>query len=243
VGSEPRTILVTADPEPVVIEPARTAVIVVDMQNDFGAEGGMFALAGIDIRPIQAVVEPTARVLEAARRSGMKVAYLKMEFRPDLSDVGGPDAPNWVKHAPLRVGETVTAPDGASSRVLIRDTWNTEILAELTPREGDVLVSKTRYSGFYGTDLDVILRSLGVRHLVFTGCTTSVCVESTVRDAMFRDYRCLVLSDCVAEPIGNDLPRTNHDASLLVLERLFGWISDSSALLQALRPEPASVRS
>jgi len=88
----------------------------------------------------------------------------------------------------------------------------------------------------------VILKSLGIRHLVFTGCTTSVCVESTVRDAVFRDYRCLVLSDCVAEPIGNDLSRTNHDASLLVLERLFGWVSESSALLRALSPEAVAVQ-
>jgi len=220
------------------IEPSRTAVIVVDMQNDFGAEGGMFERAGIDIAPIQATVGPTARVLAAARHAGMTVIYLKMELRPDLSDAGGPASPNWLKHQRLAIGETVTAPDGTESRILIRETWNTQILPELAPRAGDIVISKQRYSGFYGTDLDVILKSLGINHLVFTGCTTSVCVESTLRDAMFRDYRCLVLSDCVAEPIGNGLVRTNHEASLLVIERLFGWVSDSSALLDALVAAP-----
>ena len=76
-------------------------------------------------------------------------------------------------------------------------------------------MSKHRFSGFYGTDLDVILKGLGVETLVFTGCTTSVCVDSTLRDAFYRDYRCLLLSDCTGEPIGSDLARSNHDASLL----------------------------
>jgi len=95
-------------------------------------------------------------------------------------------------------------------------------------------VPKHRYSGFFETDLDAVLRARGVRHLVVTGCTTSVCVESTVRDAMFRDYRCVPLEDCTAEPIGADLPRSNHEASLLSIQLLFGWVSDSSRFIEAL---------
>jgi ureidoacrylate peracid hydrolase len=99
------------------------------------------------------------------------------------------------------MGEPVTGPDKQPSRRFIKDTWNTEIVNELTPQPSDIIIIKHRFSRFYGTDLDVILRGLEIKYLVFTGCTTSVCVESTLRDAMFRDYRCLLLADCTAEPI------------------------------------------
>ena len=82
---------------------------------------------------------------------------------------------------------------------------------------------------------------MGVTSLVFTGCTTSVCVESTLRDAFFRDYRCLLLADCTAEPVGNGLPRSNHEATLLLVELAFGWVSDSTALVQALSEQPVAA--
>ncbi len=103
------------------------------------------------------------------------------------------------------------------------------------------MVTKHRYSGFYGTDLDVILRGLDIKYLVFTGCTTSVCVESTLRDAMYRDYCCLLLADCTAEPIGHELARSNHEASLLVTERLFGWVCESGALIEALEAQASTA--
>ena len=106
--------------------------------------------------------------------------------------------------------------------------------------QGDVILHKHRYSGFFETALDETLRDRGIDTLVFTGCTTSVCVESTFRDAMFRDYRCLLLEDCTAEPIGAGLPRGNHEASLLVLEILFGWIATSASFLAEIEA-PATV--
>jgi ureidoacrylate peracid hydrolase len=230
----PGHIVVDAKPEALAINLAQSAVIVVDMQNDFGSEGGMFALAGIDISGIRNAIAPTARVLAAARRSGISVIYLKMGFLPDLSDAGGPDAPNWIKHRPLRAGEAITAPDGTASRILVRDTWNTEIVSNLTPEPGDIVLYKHRYSGFYETDLDKVLKSRSIKTLIFTGCTTSVCVESTIRDAMFRDFTCLLLTDCTAEPIGEGLARSNHDASLLVLQVLLGWVSTSTEFISAL---------
>lgn len=227
-------VTVDAKPQPLNINLSTTAVIVVDMQNDFGHEGGMFAHAGIDVTTIQKVVAPTKAVLTAAREAGVKVVYLKMEFAPDLSNAGALDSPNWIKHQPFHIGERVTAPDGRESRVLVRGTWNTEILAELQPLPADLIVSKHRYSGFFDTNLDEQLRNLAIKTLIFTGCTTSCCVESTMRDAMFRDYCCVLLADCAAEPIGAGLPRTNHDASLLVLQTLFGWVSDSAQFIRAL---------
>jgi ureidoacrylate peracid hydrolase len=185
-------------------------------------------------------VAPTMVVLAAARAAGLLVVYLKMGFMPDLADAGFPHSPTWIKHVPLRAGAETTAPDGTPGRILVRDCWNTEILPELAPKPGDLVLWKHRYSGFYQTGLDEALRGRGVDTLIVTGCTTSVCVESTIRDAMFRDYRCLLLEDCTAEPIGAGLPRGNHDASLLVLEILFGWIAGSAAFCAAVGEKVAA---
>jgi len=223
-----------ARPEPIDLDPARCAVIVIDMQNDFGSKGGMFDRAGIDISGIQRAVRPTAAALAAARQAGIRIVYLKMGYRPDLSDLGAADAPNRTRHLRMGVGEKVATPDGREERTLVRDTWGTDIVPGLAPQPEDVVLYKTRFSGFYRTDLDERLAQAGVRHLVVTGCTTSICVDSTVRDAMFRDYLPVLLTDCMSEPIGDGLPRSNHEATLLAAEILFGWVSDSSRFIQAV---------
>jgi ureidoacrylate peracid hydrolase len=229
---------VEARPEPFPIDLSRAAILVIDMQNDFCSPGGGFDRAGIPIGAVRGTIPFISNVLTAARKLGVQVVYLKMEHQPDLSDLGGPNHPQQIKHAFMSVGNRVVAPDGREGRVLVKDTWNTEIVPELAPQPGDVVISKNRYSGFYETSLDAYLREWGVKDLVFTGCTTSVCVESTLRDAMFRGYRCLLLSDCAAEPLGADEVRSNHEATLLVIEKLFGWISSSREFLKAV-----SVRS
>ena len=229
-----RVATIRAQPHAVSLDIATCAVLVVDMQNDFGADGGMFHRAGIDISMIKRAVAPTGRVLAAARLNGIPVIYLKMAFKADLSDAGGVDSPSYLRHQRMGVGSIVQAPDGGESRILIRDTWNTDILAELMPESGDVVLYKHRFSGFFETELDAVLRSLGTKHLIVTGCTTSICVESTIRDAMFRDYSCVLLGDCTGEPVGNDLPRSNHDASLLAIQVLFGWVSSSAEFASAL---------
>jgi ureidoacrylate peracid hydrolase len=224
---ETRLVRIDARPGPIVIDTTRTAVIVVDMQNDFGAKGGMLDLAGIDISMIQAAVGPTAKVLASARESGMKVVYLKMAFRPDLSDVG-PSERARLRQSRFGFGKAVSVPDGAQGRIMIRDTWNTEILPALKPQPPDMVIYKHRFSGFYRTELDDVLKQSGIRYLIFTGCTTSVCVESTLRDAMFRDYDCVALADCTGEPVGHGLPSSNHEASLFLIQTSFGWVSGSS---------------
>ena len=227
-------VTVGARPEPITIDLAKTAVLVIDMQNDFGVKGGMFERAGIDISGIRAVVPNVKAALSATRAASLPTIYLKMAFKPDMSDAGPVNAPNLLKHAPLHVGASVTAPDGSDSRILIRDTWNTDIISELRPHPQDAVLYKSRFSGFYRTELDETLRKRGIEALIVTGCTTSVCIESTVRDAMYRDYRCVVLEDCTAEPIGAIASRSNHEASLLTMQLLFAWISDSSKLASAL---------
>jgi ureidoacrylate peracid hydrolase len=164
-----------------------------------------------------------------------------MGFRPDLSDAGPPGSPNRIKHVRIHAGKTIQAPDGTESRILIRDTWNTDIVSELAPETGDIVMYKHRFSAFYETELDEILKRLRAQYLIFTGCTTSVCVESSIRDAMFRNYSCVLLEDCTAEPIGQGLPRSNHEASLLVLQTLFAWISHSEKFIEALEHRAAEV--
>ena len=97
-----------------------------------------------------------------------------------------------------------------------------------------MIIPKHRYSGFFETNLDGILRDRGIEYLVVTGCTTSVCVKSTIRDAMFRDYHCLLLEDCTGEPIANNEGRSNHEASLLTIQLLFGWVPNSEQFVKAL---------
>jgi ureidoacrylate peracid hydrolase len=229
----------------ILLDPSHTAVIVVDMQNDFGSEGGMFDRAGLDISGIQSCIGPTAKVLSLARAAGIKIVYLKMGFRPDLSDMGPEDAPNRVRHLNhLRVGQPAAVRNGG--RVLIQGDWGTQIVDELAPEPGDTIVEKHRFSGFFETKLDAILKSWSIRHLIFTGCTTSVCVESTMRDAFFRDYLSVLLADCASEPLGDIPPRSNHDATLLLIEAMLGWVSDSArfeaSLAQVLERPRQAVR-
>jgi ureidoacrylate peracid hydrolase len=231
---------VVALPETVLIDPRSTAIVVVDMQNDFAAPGGMFDRAGIPIGGIQAIVPPIRRVMDAGRAAGMRIVFLTMQFAADLSDAGAPEAPNRIKHRPLGLGEPVETPAGRG-RILIEDTWNTEIVPELSPQVDDLVVAKHRYSGFHETALDSSLRNAGIDTLLFCGATTSVCVESTLRDAFSRDYRCVLLSDCTAEPIGADRTPSNHDATLLVIQTLFGWVAESGALLAAMSHESAQA--
>ena len=209
-------------------------MLVIDMQNDFGEKGGMFDRAGIDISAIQAAVVPTAKVLAAARGNGIPVVYLKMAFKADLSDAGPAGSPNHDRHQFMKAGEEVFDPNGKPSRILVRDTWNTAILDALAPEPGDLVIYKHRFSGFFETELHSLLTARGIRDLIVVGCTTSICVESTIRDAMFRDYSCLLLRDCTAEPIGDAPGRSNHEASLLSIRMLLGWVSSSDVFLRDL---------
>jgi len=234
-----KNIHIMAKPDSIAIDTARAAVIVVDMENDFGSKGGMFNRAGIDISMIQKVISPTSKVLAAARKAGIKIIYLKMGYHEDLSDIGNEESVNRVRHLKImHVGDTIIAPNGSKSRILIRDTWGTDIITELKPQTGDIVMYKTRFSGFYKTELDSILKQLGKKYLIITGCTTSICIESTVRDAMFRDYSSIVLEDCTAEPIGYNFPRSNHEASLLTIQTLLGWVSNSKEFIKAVQEPP-----
>lgn len=241
-----RTVVIEALPGRIEIETSESAVIVVDMQNDFGSKGGMFDQAGIAITEIRKIIAPISRVLEIARTFDLPILYAKMAFRADLSDLGVSGSPNRERHLLYGAGKPTRSPDGLESRILIRDTWNSDIIPELKPQAHDIVFYKHRFSAFYQTELDAILKQRGIRNLIFTGCTTSVCVESTIRDAFYRDYSCLLLADCTAEPIGTGAGGyrlmsgadgtgggDNYTATLLLVQTLFGWVANSNAILQA----------
>lgn len=222
------TSSVTAPESAEAIDPATTAVLVVDMQNDFASPGGMMDASAIDITAIRETIPPMAASLAAARAAGIPIVFIKMAYEPDLSDFGSANSPN----GKLLFGRVSTGS-------LIRGTWGAEVIDELDPQPHDTSIYKTRFSGFYKTDLDEALARLGVKNLVVVGCTTSICVESTIRDAYFRDYEVTLLADCTAEPVGDEFDRSNHDATLHMVETTFGTVSTSADFVVAcsrLRP-------
>jgi ureidoacrylate peracid hydrolase len=245
---EPQFLDLDARPQPIRLPMSQTAVMVIDMQNDFAMAGGLFDRAGIDVSGIRAVVAPTARVLSSARAARLPIVYIQIGFRPNLSDLYQPGSPLRERFLAYGVGEPAQAPDGRMGRILIRDTWNTEIIEELKPEPADVVVFKHGFGAFHETELDAVLKGLGVKFLIMTGCTTSICVETAIREAHVRDYACILLEDCTAEPIGVGAPGyigapgadakhpgSNYAATLLLIQTEFGWVSNSGAVVNALQ--------
>ena len=179
-------------PEAIELDLQSAALVVVDMQNAFTAKGGVFDQAGLDVSQAAQVIGVLRRVVEEARQAGMKIVYLQMGYQEDLSDSGGPGSPNWHKELALLLMRKRSDLQG---KPLTQGTWDFAIVDELKPQPGDLVVVKTRYSGFAGTKLDSLLRTRNVRFLFFAGIATNVCVESTLRDAFFLDYWPLLITD------------------------------------------------
>ena len=214
-------------PEPIQVDFARSAVVVVDMQNAFASAGGLLDIAGMDISNASRVVQAIGAVLDAARGAGILIVYLQMGYKPDLSNSGGPDSPNWHKELALNV---MNRRPELKGKLLTEGTWDFAVVDALKPRPGDLVVLKTRYSGFAGTTLDSQLRTRGIRFLFFVGIATNVCVESTLRDAYFLDYWPILMGDG-AMPAG---PPAAHEATLYNVENFFGWTLQSKEFLTAV---------
>ena len=221
-------------PEPLEVAFERSAVVVVDMQNAFASKGGMLDIAGADLRDASRVVSATRSLLDAARGRDLPVVYLRMAYKPDLSDSGGPQSPNW--HKELGLCLMGSRPE-LKGKILIEGTWDAQIITELAPAPGDVVITKTRYSGFAGTTLDSQLRMRGIRYLFFTGIATNVCVESTLRDAYFHDYWPILVTDATM-PAGD---QSLYKATLYNVESFFGWSIPSEDLIASLSA-PARVQ-
>jgi ureidoacrylate peracid hydrolase len=228
-------ISVEARPEPFKFAPRQGAVIVVDMQNGFASRGGFLDLAGYDISGARGTVANCQRVLAAARQSGMHIIYLQMGWQPGMHDAGVPHGANWHKSIAWRF--TRAHPD---TPALVRGTWDYAMVEELAPQEGDIVIPKTRQSGFFETNLDSVLRTLGVNALAFVGIATNVCVEATLRDAVYRDYLCLLIEDA-ANANG---PEFVQKATSFNVQMMLGWVSTTSEFVGALSDSrPASVNS
>lgn len=217
-----------ARPEAIEVDFEKSAIVVVDMQNAFASKGGMLDVAGVDISGAPSVVEAIRGVLEAARSAGVPVVYLQMGYKPDLSNSGGPNSPNPRKELAMRLMHD--RPE-LKAKILTEGTWDFALVDELAPRPADLVIIKTRYSGFAGTTLDSHLRVRGIRYLFFAGIATNVCVESTLRDAYFHDYWPILLVDGTM-PAGAP---AMQEATLFNVESFFGWTMKSEDLLANLR--------
>lgn len=216
-----------AKPEPVEVDLTKSAVVAVDMQNAFATKGGMLDIAGADISGAPRVIRSIQSVLDAARRAGVLAVYVQMGYKPDLSNSGGPNSPNWHKELAMHL---MNCRPELKGKLLTEGTWDFAIVDELKPQPGDLVVLKTRYSGFAGTTLDSQLRTRGIRYLFFAGIATNVCVESTLRDAYFLDYWPIFIADG-AMPAG---PPSLHEATLYNVENFFGWTVTTDEILKTL---------
>jgi len=221
-----------ARPEALEIDLQCAALVVVDMQNAFASKGGAFDLAGIDISQAARTVRVIRTILEGAHEAGIAVVYLQMGYRGDLGDSGGPNSPNWHKEFALLLMRRRPELKG---KLLTEGTWDFAIVDELKPRSGDLVVVKSRYSGFAGTGLDSSLRSRQIRFLFFAGIATNVCVESTLRDAYFLDYWPVLLTDATLQAGPEFLQR----ATIWNVESHFGWTLGSQQFLQSLKRDAA----
>jgi nicotinamidase-related amidase len=224
---------VPALPYPFALDPATTALVIIDMQRDFLLPGGFGALLGNDVSMLTKVVEPLSIVLDAARGAGMMVIHTREGHRPDLSDC----PPSKLARGHL---DTPIGAEGPNGRVLVRGEEGHGIIDELAPIDGEVVLDKPGKGAFYATDLELLLRNARIASLVVTGVTTEVCVHTTVREANDRGFECLVLSDCV----GSYFAEFQEVGLRMIAAQggIFGWVAPSQDLVSALKPSiPLSV--
>ena len=216
---------IEAEPSTLVVELDHAALIIIDMQRDFLEPGGFGETLGNDVSLLQAAVAPLRKVLDAARSTGMLVIHTREGHRPDLSDA--PRHKVERGEPSLRIG----AP-GPMGRILVRGEPGHDIIPELYPASGEPVIDKPGKGAFYQTDLELMLKNREIDTLFVCGVTTEVCVNTTVREANDRGFRCIVLSDCCA----SYFPEF-HAAGLAMIKAqggIFGWVSASPVLLAAM---------
>ncbi|MGB4135541.1 MAG: isochorismatase family cysteine hydrolase [Microbacterium sp.] len=193
-----------------LVDPVHTALVLIDMQHDFISPDGAFGKMGIDLSMYEESVPPLAELLEAARRAGVLVIHVQNTALPDgMSDSPAQMRFNLRMHQQSRTGDQPL-------QYTVPGTEGHAFIPELTPQGGELVVRKYRSSAFWGTNLELLLESNGIKTVVIGGCTTEGCVESTARDAMFNNHYVVIATDCV----GSD-DRAQHDASMLLMKHRF----------------------
>ena len=222
------TSLLAAEPQPIALDWAATALVIIDMQRDFLEPGGFGETLGNDVSLLARAIAPCADVLAAARAAGILVVHTREGHLPDLSDA--PPAKIERGAPSKRIGDP-----GPMGRILIRGEAGHDIIARLYPHDDEIVIDKPGKGAFYATELDDILQNYRIENLLVCGVTTEVCVNTTVREANDRGYRCVVLADCCA----SYFPEF-HEMGLNMIKAqggIFGWVSSSAAVLEAMRPE------
>jgi nicotinamidase-related amidase len=217
-----------AEPQRVRIDLWRTAILVIDMQNDFCAPGGWLSQSGTDIAPERMPIAPLQRLLPRLRRARVAVVWVNWGNRPDRLNLS-PSLLHVAKPGGTGVGIGDPLP-GNGHKVLEKDSWCAAIVDELVPEPGDVRVDKFRISGFWDTPLDSILRNLGITTLLFAGVNIDQCVMCTLQDANFLGYDCILIEDCAATVS----PEFCREATLYTVKRCFGFVTKAAALEVAL---------
>jgi nicotinamidase-related amidase len=216
---------VEADPYPFALEPARCALLIIDMQRDFLEPGGFGEMLGNDVSQLRRTIDPNRSLLAAWRTMKLPVLHTREGHRPDLSDL--PPAKKVRGRGKTTIGDA-----GPMGRILVRGEAGHDIIPELYPQPGEPVIDKPGKGAFFATDLHAILQNRGVTQLVVTGVTTEVCVNTTVREANDRGYECLVPEDCV----GSYFPEFQLMGLKMIAAQsgIFGWVSHSNTILAAL---------
>ena len=222
---------IVAEPEPIALDWTTTALVIIDMQRDFMEPGGFGETLGNDVSQLARAVKPIGAVLSAAREAGMLVIHTREGHLPDLSDA--PPAKVERGAPSLRIGDP-----GPMGRILIRGEAGHDIIPELYPLDSEIVIDKPGKGAFYATELTDVLETYGIENLLVCGVTTEVCVNTTVREANDRGYRCVVISDGCA----SYFPEF-HEMGLKMIKAqggIFGWVTDSAAVRKAMQTETSS---
>jgi ureidoacrylate peracid hydrolase len=223
-----QSIEIKARPENLTLAAKETAIIVIDMQNAYASKQGYVDLAGFDISGAAGTIGKIDQVLKAARKAGIQIVYLQNGWDPDYIEAGTELSPNYHKSNALK---TMRRNPNLQGQLLARGGWDYEIVDALAPQPGDIRVHKTRYSAFFNSQLDSILRARGIRNLVFVGIATNVCVESTLRDGFHLEYFGIMLEDATHH-LG---PEFLQKATVYNIETFFGWVSTVEDFLTSVK--------
>jgi nicotinamidase-related amidase len=224
---------IVAEPEPIALDWSKTALVIIDMQRDFMEPGGFGETLGNDVSQLARAVKPIGAVLAACRDNGILVVHTREGHLPDLSDA--PPAKVERGKPSLRIGDP-----GPMGRILIRGEAGHDIISELYPLDSEIVIDKPGKGAFYATELGDVLQDHGIENLLVCGVTTEVCVNTTVREANDRGYRCVVMADGCA----SYFPEF-HEMGLKMIKAqggIFGWVADSAAILEAIYPETSKTR-